>query len=74
MNKCRYCQIEILDAAGHCPLCRSALDAGNKAEPMYPDLRIKTRKLALACRIYLFCAIRFKLAHLAAYILLCFIC
>ena len=57
MNKCRYCQIEILDAAGHCPLCRSALDAGNKAEPMYPDLRIKTRKLALACRIYLFCAI-----------------
>lgn len=57
MSKCRYCQIEILDGAAHCPLCRSALEAGEGREAMYPDVRIRTKKLALACRIYLFCAI-----------------
>ena len=57
MSKCRYCQIEILDAAGHCPLCRSALEPDSRWESMYPDVRVRTRKLALASRIYLFCAI-----------------
>ena len=57
MSKCRYCQIEILDGTGLCPLCRSTLEPGETKESMYPDVRVKTKKLALACRIYLFCAI-----------------
>lgn len=57
MSKCPNCNIEILDMAAHCPLCRSALETGAAVEAMYPDLRVTTRKLALACRIYLFCAI-----------------
>ena len=57
MSKCRNCQIEILDNTDRCPLCHSALETGPERESMYPDVRSPARKLALACRIYLFCAI-----------------
>jgi len=57
MSKCRHCNIDILDRAERCPLCHSALDAEGKGEDMYPDLRRPARKLALACRIYFFCAL-----------------
>ncbi len=57
MSKCRNCNIEILDNSPRCPLCHSALEADGRAEPMYPDVRSPARKLALACRIYLFCAL-----------------
>lgn len=57
MSKCRNCRIEILDNTDRCPLCHSALETGPERESMYPDVRSPARKLALACRIYLFCAI-----------------
>ena len=57
MSKCRNCQIEILDNAEHCPLCHSALEISAVPESMYPNVRIHTRKLALASRIYFFCAL-----------------
>lgn len=61
MSKCPYCKIEILDRSEHCPLCRSTLELSQVPEAMYPDVRVQTRKLALACRIYLFCAIVLEL-------------
>lgn len=57
MSKCPNCKIEILDAAPCCPLCHSALENSGGCDAMYPDVRTPARKLALACRIYLFCAI-----------------
>ena len=57
MSKCRNCRIEILDNTDRCPLCHSALEIGEVPESMYPDVRSPARKLALASRIYLFCAI-----------------
>lgn len=57
MNRCRFCKIEILDRSERCPLCHGALELGEVPESMYPDVRVQTRKLALASRIYLFCAI-----------------
>ena len=49
--------MEILDSTDRCPLCHSVLEGSNAAGSMYPDVRSPARKLALACRIYLFCAI-----------------
>lgn len=57
MGKCQNCSVEILDAAERCPLCHSVLDATDELENMYPDVRIKMRRLLLSSRIYLFCAI-----------------
>lgn len=57
MSKCRNCRIEILDNTDRCPLCHGVLEKSAVPESMYPDLRSPARKLALACRIYLFCAI-----------------
>ncbi len=56
MSKCRNCNIEILDNARCCPLCRSALEAAGTEGSMYPDMQSPAKRLALACRIYLFCA------------------
>lgn len=65
MAKCHNCNVEILDAAQRCPLCLSVLEADDTLENMYPDVRVKLRKMLLACRIYLFCAILLEAACIA---------
>lgn len=57
MSKCRQCNIEVLDEAQHCPLCQSALEHTTEMENMYPDIRMRTRKLVMFSRIYLFLVI-----------------
>lgn len=57
MSKCRQCNIEVLDEAQHCPLCQSALEHTIDMEDMYPDIRMRTRKLVMFSRIYLFLAL-----------------
>ena len=51
------CNIEVLDEAQHCPLCQSALEHTIEVENMYPDIRMRSRKLVMISRIYLFLAI-----------------
>ena len=57
MGKCQNCRVDILDETEYCPLCRSILQQTEPVENMYPDIRLKVRKLALVSRIFLFCAI-----------------
>lgn len=57
MSKCRKCNIEVLDETERCPLCNSVLEQTMELENMYPNVRIKARKLMLISRIYLFGAI-----------------
>ena len=57
MGKCHNCKVEVLDETEYCPLCRSILEQTAPVENMYPDIRPRVRKLALASRIFLFCAI-----------------
>lgn len=57
MSKCRNCNIEVLDETERCPLCGSVLEQTIEVENMYPDVRIKARKMMLISNIYLFCAI-----------------
>lgn len=57
MSRCIQCNIEVLDEAQHCPLCQSALEHTIEVENMYPDIRMRTRKLVMISRIYLFLAI-----------------
>ena len=57
MGKCHVCNIEILDETESCPLCRSVLEPTDDLENMYPNVRVRMRRLLLASRIYLFCAI-----------------
>lgn len=57
MAKCHNCKVEVLDETEFCPLCRSVLEQTEPLEDMYPDVRVRLRKLRLASRIYLFCAI-----------------
>lgn len=57
MAKCSNCGVEILDRTQRCPLCHSVLAEDTALENMYPDIRIKMRRLMLAAHIYLFCAI-----------------
>lgn len=57
MSKCIQCKIEVLDEAQHCPLCQSALEHTIDVEDMYPDIKMRTRKLVMFSRIYLFLAI-----------------
>lgn len=57
MSKCIRCQVDILDETERCPLCDSVLEKTVETENMYPDVRIKSRKMSLISRIYLFCAI-----------------
>ena len=57
MAKCWNCNIEILDETEYCPLCQSILEPTDELENMYPDVRLKIRRLTLFSRIYLFCAI-----------------
>lgn len=57
MGKCKNCKIEVLDVTERCPLCQSILEQTDPLENMYPNARIKMRRLMLISRIYLFCAI-----------------
>ncbi len=57
MSKCRQCHLEILDETERCPLCNSVLEQTIDVENMYPNVWTKSRKWALAGRIYLFVAI-----------------
>lgn len=57
MSRCRKCNIEVLDETERCPLCNSVLEYTTEMENMYPDVRIKSRKLMSISRIYLFGAI-----------------
>lgn len=54
MSKCRQCRVEILDETERCPLCGSVLEPTIEVENMYPDVRVKARKLMFLSRIYLF--------------------
>ena len=54
MSKCRQCRVEILDESECCPLCGFVLEPTIEVENMYPDVRVKARKLMLLSRIYLF--------------------
>ena len=57
MSKCRQCKIEVLDETERCPLCNSVLEQTIEVENMYPDIRIRSRKLVMFSRIYLFLAV-----------------
>jgi len=57
MSKCRNCNIEVLDETEICPLCHSVLEQTEELENMYPDARLKTKKLLFVSRLYLFCAV-----------------
>lgn len=46
-----------MDETECCPLCKSILEQTEELENMYPDVRIRMRRLKLFSRIYLFCAI-----------------
>ena len=46
-----------MDETECCPLCKSILEQAEELENMYPDVRIRMRRLKLFSRIYLFCAI-----------------
>ncbi len=57
MSKCSQCNIEVLDETERCPLCNTVLDETEEMENMYPDIRVKTRKLVFFSRVYLFLAV-----------------
>lgn len=57
MAKCKNCNVEILDVTEYCPLCKSILQQTDAVENMYPDVRVRVRRLTLFCNIYLFLAI-----------------
>lgn len=57
MSKCLNCKIEILDETERCPLCQSILQQTDELENMYPDVRIRLRRLDFFSRFYLFLSI-----------------
>lgn len=57
MSKCSQCKIEVLDETERCPLCGTVLEATVEVENMYPDIRVKSRKLVFISRLYLFLAV-----------------
>ena len=57
MSRCRQCNIEILDETDRCPLCGSVLEHTVDMENMYPDVKVRARRMMLLSRIYLFVAI-----------------
>ena len=61
MSKCRQCNIEVLDETQRCPLCGSVLEPTVEVENMYPNIRLKSRKLVFISRLYLFCAIAIEI-------------
>ena len=61
MSRCNQCKIEILDETERCPLCNTVLEQTAEMENMYPDIRIRSRKMVMISRIYLFLAIVLEL-------------
>ncbi|EOS36909.1 hypothetical protein C804_00383 [Lachnospiraceae bacterium A4] len=57
MSRCRQCNIEVLDETQRCPLCGTVLEPTVEVENMYPDIRLKSRKLVFVSRLYLFISI-----------------
>ncbi len=57
MGRCRQCNVNILDDAQICPLCKCVIEWEDGMENFYPDIRFRARKLNLAVRIFLFFAI-----------------
>ena len=57
MSRCKQCKIEILDETERCPLCGSVLEHTTDMENMYPDVKIRARRMQLLSRIYLFLSI-----------------
>lgn len=57
MGKCCHCNIEILDETEYCPLCHAVLETTDELENMYPNVRLRMRRLLFVSRLYLFCAI-----------------
>ena len=57
MAKCRKCNLEVLDETEVCPLCKSILESTDPVENMYPDVRIRMRRLTLVANVYLFLAL-----------------
>lgn len=57
MSRCRQCNIEVLDETQRCPLCGTVLEPTVEVENMYPDIRLKSRKLVFISRLYLFVSI-----------------
>lgn len=47
MSRCKQCNIEVLDETERCPLCHSVLEPTIEVENMYPDVKIKTRRMML---------------------------
>lgn len=61
MSRCNQCNIEVLDETERCPLCHSVLEKTVDVENMYPDIRMKSRKMVLFSRIYLFIAVTIEI-------------
>lgn len=57
MGKCRKCDLEVLDETEVCPLCKSILEQTDEVENMYPNVRVRMRRMKLFSNIYLFLAI-----------------
>lgn len=60
MNKCKMCQVEIVDDSMICPLCKNVLEIDREMEQvprMYPEVTQHTRILKLIGRIYILAAV-----------------
>lgn len=60
MNKCKNCQIEIVDDTMICPLCKTVVEKSGEDQaktPMYPEVIASTQVMKMVGRIYLFIAI-----------------
>lgn len=64
MNKCRRCNVTILDNTQICPLCNLTLGDSEQAEEtdsMYPDIKDKTRLVQRISRIAMYMALIMEL-------------
>lgn len=55
------CKIEVLDETERCPLCDTVLEQTTEMENMYPDIRVRSRKLVMISKIYLFLTVVFDI-------------
>lgn len=71
MRRCKKCNVEILDEAVVCPLCKSVLEQEKELpqeEPIavgYPDVKSNVKKLNFVVRLYSFLAIVTEVALIA---------
>lgn len=54
MSRCRQCNVIIKDETHVCPLCHYVLEQEGENHNVYPNARLKAKRLMLAGRIYLF--------------------